>query len=136
VRNGPYELVVAPAGYPGKRYRGRYVYEHQLVWWQHTGDLVPDGYVIHHVNERKRDNRFANLRLESRADHTSHHEAEKPKAAPVRVTCGWCEQPFELARRAYAIRIARTTSGQLFCCKSHQVKQQQARRRARAAVSP
>lgn len=27
VRNGPYEMVVAPAEYPGTRYRGKYVYE-------------------------------------------------------------------------------------------------------------
>jgi hypothetical protein len=31
VRNGKYTLVVAPAEYPGMRYRGRYVYEHHLL---------------------------------------------------------------------------------------------------------
>lgn len=61
MRNGPYEMVVAPAGYPGKKYRGRYVYEHQLVWWKKTGKLVPLGFVLHHKNEHKRHNVFSNL---------------------------------------------------------------------------
>jgi len=43
MKNGPYEMVIAPEEYPGRRYRNRYVYEHQLVWWKNTGKLVPKG---------------------------------------------------------------------------------------------
>jgi len=73
MRNGPYELVVAPADYPGKRYRGRYVYEHHLVWWQHTGEVVPEGHVVHHKNEHKRDNRFDNFELQAKPLHDAAH---------------------------------------------------------------
>lgn len=132
MRNGEYELVVAPAEYPGKKYRGKYVYEHQLVWWQNTGTTVPEGYLIHHLNHRKRDNRFANLELQSRASHGSLHGAQQSqKGPPVMVTCGWCKSGFQLTARVYDIRMRQTRSGHLFCCKSHQVRWQQAQRRAK-----
>ena len=73
VKNGDYELVVAPSDYPGTKYRGRYVYEHHLVWWRTTGETVPKGSVLHHRNEEKRDNRFANLELKDVAAHARGH---------------------------------------------------------------
>lgn len=130
VRNGPYEFVVAPDDYPGKRYRNKYVYEHQLVWWRHTGTLVPQGHLIHHKNERKRDNRFSNLQLKSRSSHASHHAVLQPrKGPPVQVKCGWCGEGFVLTARNHAFRVKQSRSGHLFCCRSHQVSHQQAQRR-------
>lgn len=114
------------------KYRGKYVYEHQLVWWRHTGNVVPDGYLIHHDNGEKRDNRFSNLKLQSRSHHASLHGHDQPmKGPPVQVNCGWCGGSFELTARVYDIRIKQSRSGQLFCCKSHQVRRQQADRRGR-----
>lgn len=78
MKNGEYILVVAPEKYPGKKYRGRYVYEHHLVWWLETGNLVPQGYVIHHKNENKTDNRIENLELKTLAEHTKDHVNERP----------------------------------------------------------
>lgn len=81
MRNGPYELVIAPAEYPGKKYRDRYVYEHHLVWWKATGE-VPDYQVgnIHHKNGDKRDNRVENLERISRSRHSVLH-AKGPTSA-------------------------------------------------------
>lgn len=73
MRNGPYELVVAPDEYPGMKYRGRYCYEHHLVWWLKTGKTISADEVIHHVNGQKRDNRFCNLEKMTRSDHAKHH---------------------------------------------------------------
>ncbi len=130
MRNGAYELVIAPAEYPGKKYRGRYVYEHQLVWWQNTETVVPEGYLIHHVNEEKRDNRFSNLRLQCRARHGLHHGSQQPqKGPPVQVKCAWCQAAFQLTARVYDTRMRQSKSGNLFCSKSHQVRLQQAQRR-------
>ena len=40
--NGDYILVVAPPDYPGVKYRGRYCYEHRLVWWKEHNFLPKD----------------------------------------------------------------------------------------------
>lgn len=73
MKNGKYELVVAPENYPGKKYRGRYCYEHHLVWWQHTGELPADDEVIHHINGDKRDNTFSNLARLTTVKHNLEH---------------------------------------------------------------
>ena len=55
MKNGAYELIVPPPAYPGKRYRGKYAYEHRVNWWCHTGqnpDNFPDA-VVHHKDEKK-----------------------------------------------------------------------------------
>jgi len=73
MRNGEYELIVAPSDYPGKLYREKYAYEHQIVWWRNTGEIVEDGFVIHHENEQKRDNRFENLQKVRKVVHGKMH---------------------------------------------------------------
>lgn len=73
MKNGDYVLVIAPEEYVGMLYRGRYVYEHHLVWWENTGDLVGDGEVVHHINDDKRDNRFVNLQRMTVAEHNKLH---------------------------------------------------------------
>lgn len=123
MRNGPYEMVLVPEGYPGKRYRGRYCYEHHLVWWQNTGRLVRPGYLLHHKNENKRDNRFSNLEEITRAKHTSQHASER---APdlIQVSCGWCSKPMELKPHVYKERMKSKPHGLLFCSRSCGAKHQ------------
>jgi hypothetical protein len=75
MKNGLYELIIPPPEYPGKRYRGRYAYEHRVNWWCETG-LNPDdfpGTVIHHADDAKRNNVPKNLELMTVPDHNSHH---------------------------------------------------------------
>jgi hypothetical protein len=124
MRNGPYILVLAPDDYPGKRYRGRYVYEHILVWWQNTGQIPPKGKVVHHKNENKHDNRFDNLELKTRKAHSLEHHPPKL----VKLQCGWCNEWFERSACQHRFLVKQ---GQklFFCCRSHQVSHQQARRR-------
>lgn len=69
-----YVFVVAPENYPGRTYSfGNRILEHHLVWWENTGECVGDGNVIHHKNEIKTDNRFENLEIMTRSEHTAHH---------------------------------------------------------------
>jgi hypothetical protein len=99
MKNGPYELVKPPADYPGKRYRGRYAYEHRVVWWQKTGqnpDEFPD-HNIHHIDENKRNNDPANLEMIEGAEHSSHHHGTGETM--VLMVCGHCERDFEVELR-------------------------------------
>jgi hypothetical protein len=90
MKNGPYEFVVAPADYPGKRYRGRYAYEHRVNWWRENG-LNPDEFpstVVHHKDEAKRNNDPPNLEMKGRAAHSSHHARKKTMIAYTCLSCG------------------------------------------------
>lgn len=57
-------------GFPG----AESVKEHHLVWWEHTGQRVPKGYVLHHKDHNKTNNAFENLQLMTRADHMREHD--------------------------------------------------------------
>lgn len=52
--------------YQGNR---NYVAEHRLIWKKKHGKL-PDGYVVHHLNGEKCDNRIENLQAISRKHHS------------------------------------------------------------------
>ncbi len=47
-----------------------YVWEHILIWEQEHGCKLPDGYVIHHLNGIKDDNRPVNLSAMPRRGHS------------------------------------------------------------------
>lgn len=125
MRNGPYELVIAPDDYPGKRYRGRYCYKHHLVWWRRTGEVPGPGELVHHKNGKKRDNRFRNLEKKTRAAHSAEHSADRGEK--ISVVCGraTCSKVFVLVGSKYRKRKAQSRSGLLFCSLSCSVTQQQ-----------
>lgn len=121
MKNGPYELIVPPSEYPGKRYRGRYAYEHRVEFWKRHGRLPEEGNVVHHRNEKKRDNDWKNLQEKTVGEHNADHNT----IAPVSVKCGWCKATFFLKPCVYRDRLRKNKSGLLFCCRSHQVSAQQ-----------
>ena len=45
--------------------------EHRVVWEKETGRQIPDGWVVHHINGVKTDNRFANLYAMPGKNHSS-----------------------------------------------------------------
>ena len=119
MRNGPYELIIPPADYPGKRYRGRYSYEHRVNWWRETG-LNPDDFpecVVHHKNDSKRDNDPSNLSLMDAVDHVVHHVRERTvPAAPKRFVCEYCRGSFERFIRGRKVQrfCSRQCSGRFY----------------------
>ena len=58
-----------------------YVMEHIVVWEHTHGQQVPEGYVIHHLNGVKDDNRPENLEVFE--SHSAHMKEHYPKGAPV-----------------------------------------------------
>lgn len=101
-----YRLIVAPEDFPGKLYRGRYAYEHRVVWWKEYGTLPPPGWVIHHENEDKRDNRIANLFAKMSGVHSAEHLRARGLANKLRVAvvCACCGDGFELSPGIYKTR--------------------------------
>lgn len=94
------------------------MYEHHLVWWQHTGELVPPGHVIHHENDDKHDNRFENFRLKTNSQHSKDHAV---LATPVTLECAWCGQEFEYNARNHRFK-SRQGQRAFFCSRSHAAK--------------
>ena len=68
-QNGYIYLLVAPEARKGHRYQP----EHRIVWEAANG-LMPEGYIIHHVNGIKDDNRLENLQAMPRAKHNHRHD--------------------------------------------------------------
>ena len=51
--------------------KGTYALEHRLVWERHNGSPLPTGYVVHHLNGVKSDNRPENLVAIPRKKHST-----------------------------------------------------------------
>lgn len=101
MRNGNYELIIPPEDYPGKRYRGRYAYEHRVNWWRKTGqnpDDMPNS-VVHHKDERRRNNAGTNLERQTRSEHTRQHMLKQRRKHGLprmnKFVCEYCSVAFE-----------------------------------------
>lgn len=54
-----------------------YVLKHRIVIETHLGHAVPNGYIVHHKNGKKDDNRLENLELMKRGEHTAFHTKQR-----------------------------------------------------------
>ncbi len=116
MKNGPYEFVVAPKEYPGKKYRNRYCYEHHFVFWQVNGFVPAPGFEIHHINGDHRDNRIENLRLLTAHEHRIEHGKQRTQKATISFNCGWCKKEVLILRRDHTFRLR--FRKKLFCSRS------------------
>ena len=91
-----YVRVKAPPGYPGKKYPGGWCLEHHYVWWKETGQLVPKGFHLHHIDENPENNNINNLELLTISDHSKKHACSP---ALVDLVCPICGVQFTRERR-------------------------------------
>lgn len=127
MRNGPYELVIAPEDFPGKKYRGRYAYEHTVLFWKAKGVIPKRGFELHHKNGNHRDNRLSNLELITSTEHRRLHGAIATQKATVKIKCGFCEKSLSLIRRTLRMRLKQNKFGKIFCTRSCGAKHQHSR---------
>ena len=127
MKNGKYELVIAPEEYPGGKYRGKYCYEHHLVWWKKTGEIVPLGWEIHHVNGDHRDNRFCNLRLLIAKKHRELHGRFLKEKSRIKFACPQCGKAKILKGNSYRVRLKNNKMKKVFCSRNCATKYQHSR---------
>ena len=68
--DGYYIITSRKKGYSHK-------FLHRLIWEDWYGKPVPDGYVIHHLNGDKTDNRIQNLQCVERSKHIAFHNKSR-----------------------------------------------------------
>lgn len=126
MKNGPYILIVPPKDYPGKKYRGKYAYEHHVNYWLTNDVVIKPGQVIHHKNHNKADNRISNLELQSVSQHTKNHAK---RAVFIKMKCFKCKKHFSGPEKVLKYRF--NLYGRIFCSRPCQVSTSQKERWAK-----
>jgi len=58
--------------YLARKVNGKKIDEHRFVWEQTNGE-IPKGYIIHHIDENKRNNKLENLQMMTSKEHNLLH---------------------------------------------------------------
>lgn len=65
---------------------------HRKIWEDFHGKKVPKGYVVHHKDHNKLNNKIENLELMSRSEHQRHHVMAHER---VEKKCNSCRQEYK-----------------------------------------
>ena len=111
MKNGDYNLAIAPPDFPGKKYRGKYCSEHVLNYWLANGIVHGPDEIIHHKDENKLNNNPNNLELMKRSDHVRMHVKERGSKL-VELKCPGCGKIFVREKRNTFLQ----KNGEYTCC--------------------
>lgn len=75
-KKGQFIRTTGARRYRSKQFKGRNIQNSHKVWLEHYGELPPKGYVVHHKNENKMDDRIENLELMTYIQHNRFHSHE------------------------------------------------------------
>ena len=82
--NGDNKLIVAPKGYPGKKYvmnkggEAKYAYAHRVNAWRSSGKN-PNGKIVDHKNGDKSNSSKSNVKMMTETEHKSKHGKRQNK---------------------------------------------------------
>jgi hypothetical protein len=99
------KIAVYRPDYPRSNKEG-YTTRAHAVWWIETGLVVPDGFVLHHINRNGSDDRIENLQLMTRVEHLRLHKNTESES-PIHFICKWCGEDFYSKHKASK-----------YCCKT------------------
>lgn len=86
-----------------------YVAEHRYIMEQFTGNTIPEGCDVHHINENTLDNRIENLAIVSHGAHVSLHRRKR-----------WLQKvDMEFAKRLRANGLSVTSIAKMLGCSRH-----------------
>ena len=111
MKNGDYNLAIAPPDFPGKKYRGKYCSEHVLNYWLANGIVPGPDEIIHHKDENKLNNNPNNLELMKRSDHVRMHVKERGSKL-VELKCPGCGKIFVREKKNTFLQ----KNGEYTCC--------------------
>lgn len=81
-----------PAGYvalcikahPNSDKTNGYIFEHRIVMESYLGRYLEENEIVHHINEKKHDNRIENLEIMERGEHTRLHHKDSKRSEEVK----------------------------------------------------
>jgi hypothetical protein len=93
-------IWVKVAGHPS--FKDGWVKEHHLVWFKKHKTVVSKGFILHHRDHDKQNNRLRNLKLMPRAAHAAEHHRGAKRSEEVKITMrikaqARCTQEWRLA---------------------------------------
>lgn len=115
MKNGPYILIIPPKDYPGKKYRGRYAYEHHVNYWLTNDIILKKGQNIHHKNGIKTDNRIQNLELLDDLEHKKEHGKQVSDFSKIELVCSGCGNTFKASGNDYRAKIKKGKNKNFYC---------------------
>lgn len=123
------ERVENHPGFPGKTW----VTQHHLVWWKYRRERVPRGYVLHHKDENRANNKIGNLKLMTNAEHVRLHSTnpEARERARVRAIAQYANP--EARERARIAANSQWANPEARALASSRAKAQWARRKGEAS---
>jgi len=64
----------------GINFNRKYVKRCNLIWYKHTGELIKNPYLLHHINGIKDDDRIGNLQKVNQSEHMKLEQAKRKMA--------------------------------------------------------